>query len=290
MMADKVTDMSGKVCLVSGATSGIGEMAALSLATMGATVVILSRNRERCVSSAQRMRAVSSNPAVDYLVADLSSQAEIRRVVSEFTKRYDRLDVLINNAGGFFMKRHLSPDGIELTFALNHLNYFLLTNLLLPILQASAPARIVNVSSGAHRGAEINFDDLESKRSYNGWKAYAQSKLANLLFTYELARRLDSAQVTVNAMHPGFVGTRLAKNNGWLCNVGLSIVHRLFARKPEEGARTIVYLAASPEVAGITGKYFFDGQEEPSAAASYDEQSARRLWEISARMVGLEGG
>ncbi len=286
MMADKVTDMSGKVCLVSGATSGIGEMAAQSLASMGAEVVILSRNRERCVSSAQRMRAVSGNPAVDYLVADLSSQAEIRRVVSEFTKRYDRLDVLINNAGGFFMKRHLSQDGIELTFALNHLNYFLLTNLLLPILQASAPARIVNVSSGAHRGAEINFDDLESKRSYNGWKAYAQSKLANLLFTYELARRLDRAQVTANAMHPGFVATGLAKNNGWLYRLGMSVVH-LFARKPEEGARTIVYLASSPQVAGITGKYFFDEQEVPSAPASYDEEAARRLWQISAQMVNL---
>lgn len=289
-MDERTKIMSGKVCLITGATSGIGEAAALALAGLGARIVILGRNRERCERSAAHIRNVSGNQVVDYLLADLSSQAEIRRVAGEFLERYDRLDVLVNNAGGFFMKRQVSSDGIELTFALNHLNYFLLTNLLLPMIRSSAPARIVNVSSGAHRGVKIDFDDLESRRSYNGWKAYAQSKLANLLFTYELARRLDSAQVTVNAMHPGFVGTRFAKNNGWLYEVGLSVVHRLFARKPEEGARTIVYLAASPEVAGITGKYFFDEQEEASAPASYDEESARRLWEISARMVGLEGG
>lgn len=285
-MSEITADMSGKVCLVTGATSGIGEAAAQALAGLGARIVILARHRERCERSSAHIRDVSGNPAVDYLVADLSSQSEIRRAAGEFVQRYDRLDVLVNNAGGFFMKRQVSPDGIELTFALNHLNYFLLTNLLLPLIKSSAPARIINVSSGAHRGAKIDFDDLEGRRSYNGWKAYAQSKLANLLFTYELARRLDVAQVTVNAMHPGFVSTRFAKNNGWLYKVGLSIVH-IFARKPVEGARTVVYLATSPEVAGVTGKYFFDKQEVPSAPASYDEESAGRLWQISTQMVNL---
>jgi NAD(P)-dependent dehydrogenase (short-subunit alcohol dehydrogenase family) len=281
-------NLSDKVCLVTGATSGIGEVTAEALATMGASVVMLSRNPGRCTRTAERIRSKSGNPAVDFLVADLSSQAEIRRVATEFRQRYDRLDILVNNAGGFFLKRQESSDGIELTFALNHLNYFLLTNLLLDLLKASAPARIVNVSSGAHNGGRIDFEDLQGKRSYGGWKAYSQSKLANVLFTYELARRLDGDQVTVNALHPGFVATGFAKNNGWFASIGLSIVH-LFARKPEEGARTVIYLASSPEVAGVTGKYFHDGKPVPSDPVSYNVETARKLWQVSAQMVGLEG-
>jgi retinol dehydrogenase 12 len=288
-MSEETINLTGKVCLVTGATSGIGEVTAEALAKMGARVVILSRNPERCASTTQRIRSASGNPAVDFLVADLSSQADIRRMAAEFHQRYDRLDVLVNNAGGFFLKRQESPDGIELTFALNHLNYFLLTNLLLDLLKASAPARIVNVSSGAHNGGKIDFEDLQGTRSYGGWKAYSQSKLANVLFTYELARRLNGAQVTVNALHPGFVATGFAKNNGWIASVGLSVVH-LFARKPEEGARTVIYLASSPDVAGVTGKYFHDEKSVPSDSASYDEETARKLWQISAQMVGLEGG
>ncbi|MGW8250464.1 MAG: SDR family oxidoreductase, partial [Anaerolineales bacterium] len=215
-MASSYELMSGKVCMVTGATSGIGKETARELVRKGARVVIVSRSRERCEAVAEEFRKENSDAAVDYLLADLSSQADIRRMAGDFQERYDRLDVLINNAGGFFMRRQESVDGIEMTFALNHLNYFMLTALLKDSLKASAPARIVNVSSNAHRGAKIDFDNLLGERSYSGWRAYAQSKLANVLHAFELARRLEASVVTANALHPGFVSTRLARNNGWL--------------------------------------------------------------------------
>ncbi len=278
--------MSGKVCMVTGATSGIGKVTARELLRMGATVVMVGRSQERCFKTAEKFRKETGSETVDYLVADLSSQAEIRRLADDYLGRYDRLDVLVNNAGGFFMKRQESVDGIEMTLALNHLNYFLLTDLLLEIIQASAPARIINVSSNGHHGANIDFDDLQGERSYSGWRAYAQSKLANVLHAYELARRLDAAQVTVNALHPGFVSTRLARNNGLVFQLVMPLM-RIIARSPEEGARNSVYLATSPDVEGITGKYFVDGQAVPSSAASYDEDTARKLWQVSLEMTGL---
>jgi NAD(P)-dependent dehydrogenase (short-subunit alcohol dehydrogenase family) len=222
---------------------------------------------------------------VEYLVADLSSQEEIRRLAGDCQRRYDRLDVLVNNAGGFFMKRQESADGIEMTFALNHLNYFLLTALLLDILKASAPARIINVSSNAHRGAQINFADLQGERRYSGWGAYAQSKLANVLHAFELARRLDASQVTVNALHPGFVSTRLARDNGLLFRLVMPLT-RIIARSVEEGARASVYLSCSPEVESVTGGYFEDEQAVPADPAAYDQDTARRLWQISEEMTG----
>lgn len=280
--------MSGKVCMVTGATSGIGKETARELARMAATVVVVSRDPERCAAVVEEFRKETDNQKVDYLVADLSSQSEIHRLVSDFQHRYDRLDVLVNNAGGFFMRRQLSVDGIEMTLALNHLNYFLLTSLLLDMLRSSSPARIVNVSSNAHRGASIDFDNLQGEHGYSGWRAYAQSKLANVLHAYELARCLDAAKVTVNALHPGFVSTRLARNNGLLFRLVMPLV-RIIARSPEEGARNSVYLASSPEVEGVTGKYFEDEQVVPADPAARDEATAQKLWQVSEEMTGLVG-
>jgi retinol dehydrogenase-12 len=278
--------MDGKVCMVTGATSGIGKVTARELLRKGAMLVMVGRSQERCDITAEQFRKDTGSELVDYLVADLSSQAEVRRLANDFLGRYDRLDVLVNNAGGFFMKRQESVDGIEMTFALNHLNYFLLTHLLLECVQASAPARIVNVSSNGHRGARINFDDLQGERSYSGWRAYAQSKLANVLHAYELSRRLDADRVTVNALHPGFVSTRLARNNGLVFQLVMPLM-RIIARSPEEGARTSVYLATSPQVQGVTGKYFEDSQVVPADPAADDEATAQRLWRVSMGMTGL---
>jgi retinol dehydrogenase-12 len=278
--------MDGKVCMVTGATSGIGKVTARELLRLGAKVVMVGRSQERCDITAEQFRKETGSELVDYLVADLSSQAEVRRLANNFLGRYDRLDVLVNNAGGFFMKRQESVDGIEMTFALNHLNYFLLTHLLLECVQASAPARIVNVSSNGHRGARINFDDLQGERIYSGWRAYAQSKLANVLHAYQLSRRLDAGRVTVNALHPGFVSTRLARNNGLVFQLVMPLM-RIIARSPEEGARTSVYLASSPQVQGVTGKYFEDSQVVPADPAADDEATAQGLWRVSMEMTGL---
>jgi NAD(P)-dependent dehydrogenase (short-subunit alcohol dehydrogenase family) len=214
-------------------------------------------------------------------------QAQIREFNRTFRERHDRLDVLVNNAGAFFLQRGESPDGIERTFALNHLNYFLVTNLLLDLLKASAPARIVNVASESHRGSEMHFDDLEfERRPYWGLAAYGESKLANLLFTYELDRRLEDADVTVNALHPGFVNTYIGKQYP-LLRPFINIVHALFAKSPEEGAETPIYLAASPDVEDVSGKYFIDKEPVRSSEASYNEKEARHLWEISKTMAGF---
>lgn len=283
--------MHGKVCLVTGATSGIGEVTAEELARRGATVVIAGRNPQRCALVAARIRGRTGNPSVDYLVADLSSQAEIRELARQFAARSSRLDVLVNNAGGVFLKRRLSADGMEMTFALNHLGYFLLTNLLIDLLKASAPARVVNVASCGHeipRG--IDFADLQATDRYRGFQAYHRSKLANVLFTYELARRLESTGVTANALHPGMVRTHIGENNGFVFRALKYVFDRVYRIKyisPEEGAGTVVYLAASPEVEGVTGLYFVDSKPKESSAASRDPEAAARLWELSEEMTGL---
>jgi NAD(P)-dependent dehydrogenase (short-subunit alcohol dehydrogenase family) len=218
----------------------------------------------------------------------LSSQEQIERLAEEAKKRYERLNVLINNAGALFLHRRESVDGIEMTWALNHLGYFLLTNLLLDLIQRSAPARIVNVSSRAHERARIDFDDLQGRRTYSGMRAYGQSKLANLLFTHELARRLEGTGVTVNALHPGFVATNFgADDNGFFLRLILRLLQRARAISAEEGAQTSIYLASSPEVEGVTGKYFFRKRPQPSSPASYDEETARRLWEVSLESTRL---
>lgn len=278
--------MQSKVCLVTGATAGIGEVAALELARMGATLVLVGRSEDKCDRVAEIIRTQAANSQVDYLVADLSSQEQIRRLSTQFQQRYERLDVLLNNAGGYFLRRLETVDGIEMTFGLNHLNYFLLTNLLLDMMKASAPARIVNVASGGHKGSPVDFDNLQTRGFFNGRETYGRSKFANILFTYELARRLDGTGVTANAVHPGWVATNIGKNNGVLFRIAISLIQKA-AISREEGARTLVYLSSSPEVEGVTGKYFYKKKAIHSDPATYDEQSARRLWQISAEMTGL---
>lgn len=277
-----------KKVLITGGTDGIGKVTALELAKLGAHVIIIGRNPQKTEQTAREIREQSNNERVDFLIADLSEQEQVRRVAAEYRHRYDQLHVLINNAGAFFAKRELTADGLEKTFALNHLAYFLLTHLLLDLLTKSAPARIINVSSAAHFGGKINFDDLNAEKSYSGWGAYSNSKLMNVLFTYELARRLQDSGVTVNCLHPGFVATQFGKNNGGLIGLGLSLVQRVGAISPEQGAETTLYLATSPEVEGITGKYFDQKKAVESSKISQDEETARRLWEISLELTGLK--
>lgn len=278
--------MKDKIYMVTGATAGIGRVTAQALAQQEATVVVVGRNAEKAAQTVAYIQRGTGNPDVQWLLADLSDQAQVRRLAREFKERYPRLDVLINNAGAFFLTRQLSADGIEMTFAVNHLAPFLLTRLLLDILQASAPARVVNVASASHHGAHIDFEDLQGERKYRGMRAYGQAKLAMVLFTYELARRLEGTGVTVNALHPGFVATNIGQNNGCLFKL-ISPLMKLIARRPEEGAQTSIYLASSPEVSDVTGKYFVDEKAVPSDPASYDEALAKRLWEVSAVMTGL---
>jgi NAD(P)-dependent dehydrogenase (short-subunit alcohol dehydrogenase family) len=278
--------MQGKVCMVTGATSGIGLITARALAGEGATLVAVGRNPERTAATVKHLTQETGNAAIDGLVADLSAQAQVRRLAQEFQERYGRLDVLVNNAGALFATRQFSIDGIEMTFALNHLGYFLLTHLLLDTLRGSAPARIVNVSSDAHRRGHMDFGDLQGQRRYGGWRAYAQSKLANVLFTYELARRLEGSGVTVNALHPGFVATRFGNNNRGLMALALRLL-KLTAISPEDGAQTIIYLATAPAVEGVSGRYFVKQKAVQSSQESYDRHAAQRLWHISTELTGV---
>ena len=276
----------GKVCVVTGATSGIGLVTAEALARRGATLIVVGRNPERGAAIVRRIQQETGNSAVELMVADLSAQAQVRQLAREIRRRFARLDVLVNNAGALFGQRQLSQDGIEMTFALNHLAYFLLTNLLLDCLKASTSARIVNVSSEAHRRARLDFTDWQGQHRYSGWRAYARSKLANILFTYELARRLEGTEVVANALHPGFVATNFGRNNRSLTAMFFRIL-QLAAISPEEGAQTIIYLATSPEVKGLTGEYFVKQKAVRSSQASYDRAAAERLWQVSAELTRL---
>ena len=289
-MKEKLKDnMNGKICLVTGGTNGIGKATAQALAQMGATVVIVGRDVLKTSQVAEEIRAASGSNTVDSLLADLSSLQEVRWLADKFKRKYSHLHVLINNAGGFFMRRQLRGNGIEMTFALNHLAGFLLTNLLLDTIKASAPARIINVSSNAHTSGKIEFDNLQGEREF-GPRAYDNSKLANILFTVELARRLEGTGVTVNALHPGFVATGFAKNNGKAIAALVSLITPLVARSPAKGAETSIYLASSPGVEGVTGKYFFDSRVIPAAPQATDMVVARKLWDVSAEMVHLADG
>jgi retinol dehydrogenase-12 len=276
--------MRDKVVLVTGATAGIGQATALELARLGAMVVLVGRDPQRCLAAQEAIRQATGDAVVDYLVADLSVMSQVRQLAEEFKRRYARLDVLVNNAGAIFFNRLITPEGLEMTFALNHLNYFLLTDLLLDMLKASAPARIVNVASDAHRGARLDFSDLQSEHGYQGFPVYGRSKLMNVLFTYALARRLQGVPVTANALHPGFVATRFGMNNGGIVRLGMRVAY-LGALSPEEGARTSVYLASSPEVEGVSGKYFTKCRAVQSDPVSYNEADAERLWELSEGLV-----
>jgi NAD(P)-dependent dehydrogenase (short-subunit alcohol dehydrogenase family) len=275
-------NMNGKICLVTGATNGIGKATAQVLAQMGATVVIVGRNPAKCEAVVSEIRHNSGNNNVEALIADLSMMVEVRRVAAQFKAKYEKLHVLVNNAGGTFRKREVTPEGFEKTFALNHLNYFLLTNLLLDTLKASAPARIVNVASDAHKGTRLNFDDLQSEKSSN---AYGRSKLANVVFSYELARRLSGTGVTANVLHPGLVRTGFADSLGAVPSAVIGFFMRFVGLTPEQGAQTSVYLATSADVENVTGKYWERSKAVQSSRAAYDETTWTRLWEVSDRMV-----
>ena len=279
--------MRGKVCMVTGATSGIGQVTAAALAAQGAHVIVVGRNRAKAQQVVGEIRRQSGNDAIWYLLADFSDLQQVRELAAAFSAQYSQLDVLVNNAGTYFNTRHPAPGGVEMTFHVNHLAHFLLTNLLLETLTASAPARIVNVTSRAHEYDNMDFDDLGFERSYFGMKAYARSKLANLLFTYELARRLAGSGVTVNAVHPGGVATDIWRTNFPVLGPAIKWVMSLFALTPEEGADTLIYLASSPDVEGVTGKYFVEREAIASSPLSYDEQVAARLWGVSERLTAL---
>jgi retinol dehydrogenase 12 len=287
-MTDAAQAMHDKICLVTGATSGIGLVTAEALARKGATVIVVARNPARGAAMVHRIQQETRNPAVELMLADLSNQAQVRQLASEVQRRFDHLDVLVNNAGAFFGQRQVSTEGIEMTFALNHLAYFLLTDLLLDRLKASASARIVNVSSEAHRGSRLDFSNLQGQHRYRGWRAYAQSKLANILFTYELARRLEGTGVVTNALHPGFVATNFGRNNRGLTAM-LWRMLQLAAISPQRGAETIIYLASAPEVMGISGKYFVKKKAVGSSEASYNRAAAERLWQVSTELTELTG-
>jgi NAD(P)-dependent dehydrogenase (short-subunit alcohol dehydrogenase family) len=279
--------MDGKLCLVTGATSGVGLYTALEIAKLGAAVIIVGRNQVKCESTIRRIRDESMNESVEYLLADLSSQAQIHAIANQFTSRHDHLDVLVNNAGGFFLHRKLSVDGIEMTLALNHLAYFLLTLLLLDALKACPSARVINVSSGSHYSEHLDFTDLQLKRFYNPIQAYGRSKLANVLFTYELARRLAGTHITANALTPGMVASDIWKKvNRYLTPLIYPVVQRM-ARTPLEGAQTSIYLATSPEVEGVTSMYYVDKKPVNTSPASNDVAAARSLWQASLSLVGL---
>jgi retinol dehydrogenase 14 len=277
--------MTGRTVLVTGGTGGIGEATARGLAGLGARVGIVGRDEGRARAAAERIRTAGGE--VDVFTADVSSQREVRALAAQVLAAYPRLDVLVNNVGGYWAHRHTTAEGLERTFAVNHLAPFLLTHLLLDRLRASAPARVVTVSSGAQSMGRIDFDDLQGEASYSGQRAYNQSKLANVLFTYELARRLEGSGVTANVLHPGVVRTAFGREDskGWM-RLMLPVI-RPFMRSPEKGAETSVHLAASPEVEGVSGRYFVDRRTRRSAPASYDTAAAARLWEVSSQLVGI---
>ncbi len=281
-MADESMRMAGKVCVVTGAGAGIGRAAATALARMGARVGMVSRSHERGEAARAQVVRESGSAAVDLFPADLSARNEVRRLASEIRERYERLDVLVNNAAVYTRERTLSPDGIELQFAVNHLAPFLLTGLLLDVLERSAPSRVVTVSSEAHRPVKLRWDDLQGERRYRGLRAYGTAKLGNLLFTRELARRTAGTGVAANAVHPGVVGTELLFG-GW---APLRLLKR-FMRTPEQGARVVVRLASAPELEGVTGRYFREEGEIRPSAAALDDEAARRLWRVSEELTGL---
>jgi NAD(P)-dependent dehydrogenase (short-subunit alcohol dehydrogenase family) len=280
--------MDGKVCLVTGANSGIGRETALALAKMGATVILVARDPTKGGAALDDIRRASGNEHVELMLADLASLDSVRQLAADFRAKHQQLHVLVNNAGSYNMQRSETKDGFETTFAVNHLAYVLLTTLLLDVLKASAPARIVNVSSASHRGATINFDDLHGNDGYRGLGAYGQSKLANVLFTYELARRLEGTGVTANCLHPGVVMTNFGHNNTGIFGSFFGVYHALarpFLLTPEQGAETSIYLASSPEAEGVTGKYFVKKRPVESNEVSHDIEVAQRLWQVSEEML-----
>jgi retinol dehydrogenase 12 len=278
--------MVGKVVLITGATSGMGKATARALATNGATVVVHGRDEEKAKETVEAIKEETKNPAIYYIVKDFEKLGDVRLLASEFRRQFHRLDVLVNNVGAVFSKRQESVDGIELTLQVNYLGHFLLTNLLLDMLKASAPSRIVNISSGLHERGRIDFEDLQMNRKYSGQKAYASSKLAQVLFTYELAKRLEGSAVTCNASNPGLAKTHLGYDAGLLTSLSKRFVD-IFGKSAEKAAETTIYLATSPEVERVSGKYFEEKQEAESSEMSYNTSAAQRLWDASLRLTKL---
>ncbi len=276
---------SDAVMIVTGATNGIGFITAQELARTGAKVLLVGRDKQRLDASIAQIKSDNSDAQVDGFVADLSRISETLLLANHIQSTYSRIDVLVNNAGAFYQTRQESAEGIEMTFALNHLAPFVLTSSLINMLRASAPSRIITVSSAAHQGAKMNFDDIQFTKRYSGWQAYAQSKLANLLFTYELSDRLQGADVSVNALHPGFVKTGFAKGPASLFSSFFGLLQNTFALSAEQGAQTSIYLATSQEVADVTGKYFVNKQPVVSSRASYDYTARRKLWDVSQQLM-----
>ena len=279
--------MNGKVCIVTGATSGIGLEAARRLAVLGARLVLVGRNRDKGEAILAQLRAETPDVAAEMHYADLSRREEVSRLAGALLETAPRIDVLLNNAGAIFTRRGVTPEGMERTFALNHIGYFLLTHLLRDRIVASAPARIVNVASEAHRRAVLDFEDLQCARDYSGWKAYQRSKLCNILFTRELARRLSGTGVTANSLHPGFVATAFGDNNRGLFRIGLGLGKRFMAISVARGAETPVYVASAPEIAMVSGRYFDKCRERAPSGAAQDDSTAVALWRESALLAGL---
>jgi NAD(P)-dependent dehydrogenase (short-subunit alcohol dehydrogenase family) len=277
------TGVAGKRVVMTGATNGIGLAAAQELAGLGAELTIVARSQERAAVALERIR---DSPAPEVAIADLSSQAEVRRLAAELLDRYERIDVLVNNAGAMFRTRRLTVDGIEETWAVNHLAPFLLTNLLLDCMKQHPPARIVTTASDAHQKAHIPFDNLAGEGPWKarGFARYGETKLANILFTAELARRLEGSDVTANCYHPGLVATGFNHNNGRLMNLAMAAI-KPFSRTPEKGAETLVWLADSPDVSGENGGYFVDKRRTLPSPQAQDMEVARRLWDLSRRQT-----
>lgn len=272
--------------MLTGGTSGIGQVAAEAIAGMGARLILVARDRARGEAALQRLRTQSPGVAHAVYYADLSRLAQMKQVAGEIAAAEPRIDVLINNAGAFYSRRQVTADGMELTFATNHVSYFVLTHFLLERLIAAAPARVINTASDAHRNARIDFNDLQSEQRYRGFVVYGRSKLANILFTRELARRLEGTGVTANSLHPGFVATRFGDNNGGFSSSVIGFLKK-FAITPEKGAETIVYLATSDEPASFTGRYFHKCRVATPSKQAQDDDAAKRLWRETGRLAGL---
>ncbi len=279
--------MSGKLCLITGGTDGIGLATARELAARGARLLLVGKNPDKGAGAAAQIVAQAGQGSAEFLRADLSSQLEIRDLAQQIHSRTDRIDVLVNNAGAMFLKRQESADGIEMTFALNQLSYFLLTNLVLDLVAKAPQARIVNVSSDLHKGQQLDFDDLQMRNGYSGMKAYGKSKLANILFSNELARRLQAQGVAVNSLHPGYVNSSFGKNNGALMGGVMALSSKLFGISTEKGAQTSIYLASAPEAAAVSGKYFAHCREIRPSPESQSEDAAKRLWAECEKLTGV---
>jgi NAD(P)-dependent dehydrogenase (short-subunit alcohol dehydrogenase family) len=278
--------MQGKTVLITGASDGIGKETARAIASLGAATILVGRNSHKTGAVVKEIELETGSKHIEMLIADLSSTAEVHRLAREFLGRHDRLDVLINNAGAVFMDHQVSADGYEMTLALNHLGPFQLTHLLMGALKASPSARVVNVTSEAHRGTHLDFNNLQNERGYNSWRAYGQSKLANIYFTYALAAYLDGLPIYTNCLHPGFVASNFGRSNGGIYDPVFRLAH-FVAISPKISAQAVVNLAASPELEGVTARYFNRTKEARSSEISYDMNIAKTLWDVSLKLTGL---